>query len=388
MSNVVPFDGYVEAVPPARSGPGAVIALADDYWRLANRVSATEFVPSKLRNRPEAVLAALLSGAERGLGPMESLRSINVIEGTPSLSAEAKRALVLAAGHDIDIVESTAMKCTVNGRRRGSDHTTSFTWTIDRARRANLANKDNWRKYPEAMLLARATSELCNAVFPDITAGLATTEEISDELALEPTTTRRKPPATRRHVPPAPESLHPAPAAAAAPTTTPPPAPRAAVSDDTDLGGIPGADEPSWATQTPAPEPVQPADPEMAKRIHAEIAKAFPDASAATRDRYRHALVACVTRRRPAGVVASSAGLSYEEQLELSKRITDILAGRASVADGPDDTVEVRPGGGWTYTVSFDPLAVVGSRSSSGEALQPDEVITDDQLTLSEEATQ
>lgn len=372
--------------PPARRGPEAVLALADDYWRLANRVAATEFVPKELRNRPEAVVAALLSGAERGLGPMESLRSISVIEGRPSLSAEAKRALVLAAGHEIAIVESTATRCTVLGRRAGDDKTTSFTWTIDRARRANLVNKDNWRKYPESMLLARASSELCNAVFPDITAGLATTEEVADELAAERATARRSPP-RRLAAPPtaepvgiagpaAPPAAAPAPVETTATSTVESPPPMSPPE-------IPGADRPSWGA---AAEPAA-ADPALGRRIHAEIAQAFPDADNPTRDRWRHALVAVVTRRRDAGPATSSSDLDLEEQLALSKLLVNITAGRATVADGPDNTIELRAGGGWRYTVSLDPPAVAVSQGDVIDSTAGDDPAPAANLPLDEGET-
>jgi hypothetical protein len=390
--SVVPLDEHRDTPGvQSRRGPGDVLALVDGYWALAERISGTEFVPTQLRRRPEAVLAALLSGAERGLGPMESLRLINVIEGRPGLSAEGMRALVLAAGHEIDIVDNTATKATVIGRRAGTEKwTVPFTWTLDRARRARLANKDNWTKYPEAMLLARATSDLCKAIFADVTAGLAVTEEIADELEMAPST-RRSPPPRRQLT---------ARDAAATPTAggtpaggsdgSPPsnesatePPTRPAQTSPIDVGGIPGADKPSWAT-TGQPEAAQPAalaaafrDPALTRRIHATINEVFPDADATQRDRYRHALVACVTRRRPDGPVMSTAELDYSEQLELSKRLTDIAAGRATVTDGPDDTIEVRPGGGWLYTVTLDPLTVTGRRGDTAADGLPDPDISD-----------
>jgi hypothetical protein len=406
-------------VAPARPGPADVLALVTDYWGLAQRIAATEFVPKGLRHRPEAVLAALLSGAERGLGPMHSLRAVHVIEGTPTLSAEAMRALVLANGHEIEILESTAQRATVVGRRAGSDKTSiPFTWTLDRARRARLINKDNWQKYPEDMLLARASAELCHLVFPDVIAGLAITEEVSDELTLEepPATVRRSAPRRRQLAP----AAEPPPArlstpAAGAPTATSPvesPPPMS----PSDLGDIPGADRPSWVTETtttssttssssappdrrlsagasskPETAADQPADADLARRIHAEINRAFPDADAAARDRYRHALVAVATRRRDDGAITSSAQLNLEEQLKLSEILAHVHAGRASVTDEPDDLIRVRLPGGWWYVVDLeDPPTVTGGRGDTADTAPDDEDQADDtaQLALDHQPTE
>ena len=353
---VVPFN----RPPPDRRSPGDVIALVEDYWQLASRIAGTEFVPKAFRNRPEAVLAALLSGAERGLGPMESLRSVNVIEGKPSLTAEATRALVFAAGHEIEFLETSATKATVVGRRYGSEKTSiPFTWTLDRARRAGLAGKDNWRKYPEDMLRARVTAELCKAIFPDVVAGLEISEVVADDVEPAPTTTRRR--ATRPTIAP-PSDPGEVVAIPPASPDQPPKVREQPPAGVADLGGIPGADTPSWGTSVAAAEPVTPADPATARRIHAELAQAFPGTKGATLDQYRHALVAVVTRRRPDGPQTSSTGISLEEQLALSNLITGIQAGRTTLTDGPDNTIELRAGGGWRYTIVLDPVAVTVHR--------------------------
>ena len=77
------------------------------------------------------------------------------------------------------------------GRRAGTERPRRpFTWTLDRARRARLASKQNWQTYPEAMLLARATSASCaGPMFADVIAGLAATEELAGRArAAEPAT--------------------------------------------------------------------------------------------------------------------------------------------------------------------------------------------------------
>jgi hypothetical protein len=214
------------------------------------------------------------------------------------------------------------------------------------------------------MLLARASSDMCKAVFPDVVAGLVVAEVAMDEANSDeapPTTSRR-----RRAVPAPPPAAALAASAAGAADPARPAAPADSSPIETTADEIPGGDQPSWGGVS---EPAPP-DPALARKIHAEIAKAFPDADAETRDRYRHALVAIFTRRREDGPVTSSNDLSLEEQLALSDVLVRIQGGSASVADGPDDTVELRAGGGWRYTVGFDPLVVaVRQGEAPGEQL-------------------
>jgi hypothetical protein len=168
-----------------------------DVIKLAQYVSETEFVPKQLRNRPAAVAAAILSGREMGIGPMRALAHVHMVDGRPSLSAEQKRAAALAAGHEIVYVESTTVRCTVKGRRKGSDEWSTVTWTMDDAKNAKLAGKDNWRNYPRRMLQARATGELVDLIFPDASAGLATTEELVDDSDNAPIQTNGQEPRKR-----------------------------------------------------------------------------------------------------------------------------------------------------------------------------------------------
>jgi hypothetical protein len=156
------------------------IALMPPAVELAKAVANTDFVPAGLRGNPAAITAAILYGDEVGLGPMQALAHISVIDGRPSMSSEAMRALVLARGHDVWVEEATATRVTVGGRRKDSDQVTRVTWTMDDAKRANLAGKRNWRTYPRQMLIARATAELARAIFADAIGGLVASEELED----------------------------------------------------------------------------------------------------------------------------------------------------------------------------------------------------------------
>lgn len=154
---------------------------------LAKQLGETEFVPTALRHRPAAIMAAILQGHEVGLPPMMSLQHVNVIEGKPSLSAASMRALILARGHEIWIEEQTQTRAIVCGRRKGQDRVLSCVWTIDDAKRAILVNKTNWQRYPRNMLVARATGDCGRGAFMDVLGGIAyTTEELEDEQGQPP----------------------------------------------------------------------------------------------------------------------------------------------------------------------------------------------------------
>lgn len=167
---------YVPPPPPSSS-----LDLAPQAWKLAEKIANTEMVPTALRGRPEAVLAVMLAGHEAGVAPMQSLQKIHIIEGRPAMAAELMRALVMQHGHELVYDETTTTSVTASGRRRGAERWTKVMWTMDDAKRGGLDGKPNWRKWPRAMLIARATAELCRMIFPDVLAGISyTVEELSD----------------------------------------------------------------------------------------------------------------------------------------------------------------------------------------------------------------
>ena len=179
---------------PVRHNSLAVWAHeADAAHKLATALCQTEFAPKHYRGKPGEATAALLKGAELGLSPLAALASINVIQGTPALSAMAMRALVQSQGHRIWVAESSDKKAVARGQRRGEEIVHESVWTMSRAERLGLTGKDNWRKQPEAMLIARATSEVARLVAADSLLGVGySVEELTDEAPPEPPKTVRR----------------------------------------------------------------------------------------------------------------------------------------------------------------------------------------------------
>jgi hypothetical protein len=128
---------------------------------------------------PEAVLSTVLSGRELGLSAMASLRAFHIVEGKPTMAADALRALVLKSGKakTFRCTERTAQAATFTTTREGEEPM-ELRYTIEEAQAAGLVkNGSGWTKNPSDMLVARASSKLARLVYPDVVAGLYSPEE-------------------------------------------------------------------------------------------------------------------------------------------------------------------------------------------------------------------
>lgn len=153
---------------------------------IAVNLVETSFVPQQFRGKPHEATAAILSGAEMGMSPMASLRSFDVIQGTAAARAITLRAVVQSKGHAMWEEESTETRAIVCGHRKGESKVRRSVWTLDRARGLGLLGKDNWKKQPGAMLLARATAECARLVAADAILGIPySAEEIADGIDAE-----------------------------------------------------------------------------------------------------------------------------------------------------------------------------------------------------------
>lgn len=163
--------------PLAHPAPVAERLSTDQLRYIAN----TDLIPKAYRANLPAIMACVLTGRALGLDDMHALRSIHVVDGRATLGAELMVSLVRRAGHSIS-GEMGAESATAKGRRSDTGDEMSVTWTIEDAKRAGLAGKQNWAKYPGSMLWARAVSQLVRMLFPDALLGLAyTPEEMGDD---------------------------------------------------------------------------------------------------------------------------------------------------------------------------------------------------------------
>jgi hypothetical protein len=180
-----PTNGTALAIVPPSPISSASTQLepstAEQAFWLATQLAKSGLLGKSVQ-RPEAAFAVILAGRELGLTAMQSLRSIHVIEGKPSLSADLMVALVKRSPtcKFFKLAKSTNEVATYVTDRIGEGET-EMSFTMEDARLAGVASKDNWRKYPAAMLRARCIAALARAVYPDLLAGIyeADSEEIA-----------------------------------------------------------------------------------------------------------------------------------------------------------------------------------------------------------------
>lgn len=206
-TGMVPMTGEaVDAplnLPQGKSSVPVQLGIAprtlEEGWRLAQMMARSSLVPKNFREHPEDVLVAIQLGIEIGLAPMQSLQSIAVINGRPSVWGDGFLALIMAspsyADHDeyyevdgrrVDGLtaedlkkDSTAAVCTFH--RKGKATPTTQKFTIAMAKKASLLGKEGpWGTYPDRMLKMRARSWAGRDAFPDVLRGITTAEEAQD----------------------------------------------------------------------------------------------------------------------------------------------------------------------------------------------------------------
>ena len=176
---------------------------------LAQSLCQTPFA-GQYKNDALGATAAILKGAEVGLTPVTALGAFDLIQGTPAPKAITLRALVQAHGHSVWVEHSTDAECLAKARRRGESVVHESRWTISRAQKLGLTSKQNWKNQPAAMLMARATAEVCRMVAADVILGIGySAEEIADNEPQATTTVTRSAQRTTVRRKPTPESAEP-----------------------------------------------------------------------------------------------------------------------------------------------------------------------------------
>ena len=180
---------------------GLSLQSVADAMKFGEMVSSSDFAPKDFRGKPASCMLAIQCGAEIGLAPLQSLQSIAVVNGRPSVYGDAALALVKASPVCEYVTESIEgdgdqMTAICTAKRRGYPQPTVVRFTVADAKKASLWGKSGpWTQYPKRMLQMRARGFALRDCFPDVLKGLVTAEEAQDyqnEPAREPVVVRPK----------------------------------------------------------------------------------------------------------------------------------------------------------------------------------------------------
>lgn len=130
-------------------------------------------------NTPQQALTLMVLAQAEGLHPGAACRDYNLIGGKPSMKAEAMLRRFQESGGRVEWVQYSDEKVEAKFTHPlgGS---VQIDWTLERAKKAGLAEKAIWKNYPRNMLRARVVSEGVRMVYPAATGGVYTPEEVSD----------------------------------------------------------------------------------------------------------------------------------------------------------------------------------------------------------------
>jgi len=165
---------------------GLSLSTMADAMAFAEMVAPTEFAPKDFKGKPAACLLAIQHGAEIGLSPMQSLQSIAVVNGRPTIYGDAALAVCLASPVCEWVTESVdgdgdKMIATCSAQRRGYPKPITSTFSVADAKAAGLWAKGGpWSQYPKRMLAMRARGFALRNAFADVLRGLVTAEEAGD----------------------------------------------------------------------------------------------------------------------------------------------------------------------------------------------------------------
>jgi hypothetical protein len=164
-------------VPLDKSGALAPVNM-DQALRIARWAVESRLVPAK--SQAEAFVI-MQRGAELGFRGLAAFEFLYAVNGRARISPAGIKAKALSSGLVEDFTEDVSgegdtRSAVVSVKRKGIPSPIKATFSIADAKRAGLANKDNWKGYPDRMLLARAKGYAWGDAFPDMTGGMPVRE--------------------------------------------------------------------------------------------------------------------------------------------------------------------------------------------------------------------
>jgi hypothetical protein len=153
----------------------------EDQVALAAWARSSGLLPASITTTAQAWMV-MQRGSELGFPGLTAFEFLYPVNGRVRLTPDGARAKALQSGLLEDSLEETVglgenMFARVTVKRRGHPTAVVVEFSMKDAAQAGLTSKDNWRKYPKRMLLARARGHAFGDAFRDVIGGLPVREQ-------------------------------------------------------------------------------------------------------------------------------------------------------------------------------------------------------------------
>lgn len=158
-----------------RTEPPAPLSY-DHLERLAASIAASGLFG--LKTKDQAIALMMIAHAE-GRHPALAARDYDIIGGRPAKKSEAMLRDFLEGGGKVQwhALDDSTADATFTHPAGGS---VRINWNMERAQKAGLATKENYKKFARQMLRSRTVSEGVRTVYPLATSGMYVPEEAAD----------------------------------------------------------------------------------------------------------------------------------------------------------------------------------------------------------------
>lgn len=160
---------------------GLIPTNINEAMQLSEILAKSDIIPNDFKGKPSNIFVAVNWGIEIGLSPMQSLQSIAVINGRPSIWGDSALALVRGSGK-LEYIKETQTDFEANCiLKRKNEPEVQYKFSIKDAEKAGLISRSSvWKAYPKRMMQMRARSFALRDTFTDVLKGIGIAEEVQD----------------------------------------------------------------------------------------------------------------------------------------------------------------------------------------------------------------
>lgn len=139
-----------------------------------------------LKSENQAITLMMIAQAE-GIHPIRAMQMYSIINGLPSLKSTEVQSRFQKSGGSIKWISTDNKKAVVElSHPQGGTYTSEFG--IEDAKLMGLADKDNYKRMPKQMFMARAITMGVRAIYPQCLNNMYSSDEVQDftDTTIEP----------------------------------------------------------------------------------------------------------------------------------------------------------------------------------------------------------